>query len=331
MTRLLLLVFGFSGLVALGSEPGLSKILQIKSFPFYTNAHQDAGFAAALENDNIKTVELIEKLAAAVSRGEATRSFYTQIAFAETLDCGGACFSFVPLSSEVSRVEVSLCQGSLGSVCQVTLHAYNGKPLVEKAELERAFGNSGDCLSYAMDTNQLICQLNRTVSGTAADVSVFWVKRPGVPDEPISEIHLRVNPRTPIAEPKKNQEPRPPLDQVQPTPTTPVEYNPFSTATAKLYYVGMLLYLIVPLYFFYRWRNRRLKNMKNVTNPIISGILGLILNLSISYYGTKMWAEGKQFYDFGGIALIFVFLFIFILAGPISAIVTQLLLDIRAK
>lgn len=331
MNRLLLLVFCVSGLAAFGYEPGLSKYLNIKAYPFHTNAQQDPDFAAALKNKNIKTLELIEKMTAAISRGEVTRESFIQIAFAETLDCGGACFSFVPFSSEVSWVEVSLCKDSLENVCQLSLHSYNGEPLVSKADLERAFGNSGDCLSYAMDTNQLICQLNRTVNGTAADVSVFWVKRPNVPDEPISEIHLRVNPHTAIAESKKNQEPQPPLDQVQPTPAKPPAYNPFSTATAKLYSVGVILYSILPLYFFYRWRNKRLKNKKPKTNPIISGILGLILNLSISYYGTKMWAEGKQFYDFGGIALIFVFLFIFIIAAPITAIATQLLLDIRAK
>lgn len=328
--QFLLLVFCYFGLAAFADEPALSKILRIKSYPFHTNAQQDPDFATALKKKNLKTLDLIEKITAAISRGEVTRDSFTQIAFAETLDCGGACFSFVPFSSEVSWVEVSLCKGGLESVCQLSLHSYNGAPLVSKADLERAFGISGDCLSYAMDTNQLICQLNRTVNGTAADVSVFWVKRPSVPEEPITEIQLRVNPRTPIAEPIMNQEP-PPLDQVQLTPTKPTKYNPFSTTSSKLYYVGMLLYLFVPLYFFYSWRNRRLKNMKNVPNPIISGFLSTILNLLVSYFGTKMWAEGKQFYDWGGIALIFVFLFIFTIAAPISAIVTQLLLDIRAK
>lgn len=331
MKRLVLLVLCVFPLAAFADEPALSKILRIKSYPFHTNAQQDPDFATALKKKNLKTLELIEKITAAISRGEVTRDSFTQIAFAETLDCGGACFSFVPFSSEVSWVEVSLCKGGLENICQLSLHSHNGAPLASKADLERTFGKSGDCLSYAMDTNQLICQLNRIVNGTAADVSIFWVKRPDVPDEPITEIHLRVNPRTPITEPKKNQEPPSPLEQVQPTPTKPAEYNPLSTPTAKLYFVGVIFYSIVPLYFFYRWRNKRLKNKKAKTNPIISGILGLILNLSISYYGTKMWADGKQFYDMGGTALIFVFLFIFILAGPISAIVTQLLLDIRAK
>ena len=92
--QLLLLVFCFFGFAAFADENSLSKILKIKSYPFHTNARQDPDFAAALKNKNLKTLELIEKMTATISRGEVTRESFTQIAFAETLDCGGACFSF---------------------------------------------------------------------------------------------------------------------------------------------------------------------------------------------------------------------------------------------
>lgn len=334
MNRLLLLVFCFTGLTAFADEPELSKILKIKSYPFHTNAHHDAAFAAALENKNLKTIELIEKLIAAAGRKETTREFFTQLAFAETLDCGGACFSFVPYSSEVSRVEVSLCGTGPESMCQATLHSYSGKNLILKGDLERAFGRSGDCLSFTMDTTLLHCPLDRVIKGTAADVTVFWVKNPAASDESINEIHLRMQPHTVAAVTEKPQ-PQPPgqpaSERIQATPAKPADYNPLSTPSAKLYFVGVIVYLIAPLLLFYYWRNKRLKGKKPAINPIFSGSIGFILNLVISYYGTRMWAEGKQFYDMGGIALIFVFLFIFIIAAPVTVIVTQILADFRAK
>ena len=74
-----------------------------------------------------------------------------------------------------------------------------------------------------------------------------------------------------------------------------------------------------------------MKNKMATISPAFAGLIGIILNLLISYYGTKMWAADKHFYDMSGIALIFVFLFIFILATPITVICTQILFDLKAK
>lgn len=294
------------------TDKTLSKWLNIKNYPSYTYALADPKFNEELAlKKNYTPIELVEKIAQAISRGTADREFFQQIAFAETNDCGGSCFSFVPYSSVISRIEVILCNNELENVCELKIFSLRNRSLIGKTELESHFGKASSCLSYAMDTYLLVCPFPKKFSDTKGEVSLFHTARQGIPDNQVYELHLKLKPAS-VA--------------------TPVPQSSIATEN-YLKFLALLAYAFLPIFIFYSWRIRRLRKANQaVPNRSLAGApIGFLLNFIFAIAGTKFWAQGKQFPDWSGFAIIFVFFGIFFIIFPWTIIITQLVLDLRKK
>lgn len=159
----------------------------------YASAHADTTFLREIAQVGDTTPEdLADRIAMALAAGTANRSFWAGLAFRETLDCAGACVSFVPYSTTVNSVELHLRGDDLRDIAAVFLALR--EPL-GRERLERRFGaspNSG-CASVAADTSSLDCRFVQSYSGPAGDVTLHRATRPTTPDL-VTELSLQFTP-----------------------------------------------------------------------------------------------------------------------------------------
>lgn len=113
------------------------------------------------------------------------------------------------------------------------------------------------------------------------------------------------------------------INPIEKTLNTDNELQKKNTNLFIVYYLGFLLYLILPVFTFYLIRRRR----KKVNNLALTHFFGFVLSVTISFFVTKYNVIDKSFSAYGGLIIPIAFVAISLIAFPWMIIITQLIID----
>lgn len=122
-------------------------------------------------------------------------------------------------------------------------------------------------------------------------------------------------------------EPRPlfnrTINPIEKTSNSDDKLQKKNTNLFLLYYLGFLLYLILPVFTFYLIRRKRQKE----NNFALTHLIGFVLSVTISFFVTKYNVTDKSFSAYGGLIIPIAFVAISLIAFPWMIIITQLIID----
>lgn len=90
-----------------------------------------------------------------------------------------------------------------------------------------------------------------------------------------------------------------------------------------IYYLGFILYLILPVFTFYLIRRKRQKE----NNFALTHLIGFVFSVTISFFVTKYNVIDKSFSAYGGLIIPIAFVAISLIAFPWMIIISQLIID----
>ncbi|NOT79360.1 MAG: hypothetical protein HOP07_10240 [Bacteriovoracaceae bacterium] len=90
-----------------------------------------------------------------------------------------------------------------------------------------------------------------------------------------------------------------------------------------IYYLGFILYLILPVFTFYLIRRRRQKE----NNFALANFIGFIFSVIVSFFVTKYNVIDKSFSAYGGLIIPIAFVAISLIVFPWMIIITQIIID----